>query len=565
MKKVQAAIEHQKAEWKRLSKQCELAHNNDHVKYLESQCDAMKIAAENREPRKQWQLIKQINGKERKPPAKVRCSKSAGTANERDTLNEWKTYFDDLLNAKASSNGAPTHKPTLPTKAKARINPLKIARSIDTGPFTLDEVKIAVKGLKNNKAPGVDSIMTNELLKNGGDYLLEVVRSLCSQILSGSDPPWQFTMNKVVPVPKKGDLSLMTNYRGISLMSAAAKVYNRLLLNRIRPIVDDVLRRNQAGFRVGRSTVGQISILRRLFEGAERKQLPLVATFVDFRKAFDSINREMLFKIMLLYGIPDRIVAATRKLYDNSKATVVVNGKASDPFNVTTGVLQGDTLAPFLFIMVIDYVMSNSEEEFGFIYAKRTSSRHPDQKLNDLDFADDIALLENSIKQANEQLDKLAAVAKEVGLEINVEKTEYMAFNIREDEGNVVLDKQELKKVDDFRYLGSMMRSTETDFERRRGLAYGAWNSMEKIWNAKHVPIKLKTSIFDASVLSILLYGCELWIITPKIEQQINSFATNCYRHMLHKKRVDKIKLDDIYKQVDRLPLINTVRKRQLG
>jgi hypothetical protein len=84
--------------------------------------------------------------------------------------------------------------------------------------------------------------MTNELLKNGGDYLLEVLRKLCSDILSGSDPPWQWKLNKIVPVPKKGDLSLMTNYRGISLMSAAAKIFNRLILNRIKPVIDTVLR-----------------------------------------------------------------------------------------------------------------------------------------------------------------------------------------------------------------------------------------------------------------------------------------------------------------------------------
>ena len=188
---------------------------------------------------------------------------------------------------------------------------------------------------------------------------------------------------------------------------------------------------------------------------------------------------------------------------------ILVNGKMSEPFAITTGVLQGDTLAPFLFIMVIDYVMSNSEEDFGFIYEQRTSSRHPAKTINDLDFADDIALLENSIELANKQLQKLANVAKEVGLEINVDKTEYMTFNIVNEEERVVLNKQELKKVDDFRYLGSMMKSTENDFERRRGLAYGAWNSMDKIWSANHKkPIKLKMNIFEASVLSILLFGC---------------------------------------------------------
>jgi len=140
-----------------------------------------------------------------------------------------------------------------------------------------------------------------------------------------------------------------------------------------------------------------------------------------------------------------------------------------------------------------------------------------------------------------------------------------MAFNISEEEGDVVLENQKLKRVEDFRYLGSMMKSTETDFKRRKGLAYGAWNSMEKIWNAKHVPIKLKTNIFETSVLSILLYGCESWIITPQLEHQINTFATDCFRRMLNIKRVDKIPLESIYKQVDKRPLINTVRKRQLG
>ena len=566
IRKFDATTRELKAKWRELSKRCDAAHESDHVKYLEGQCEELKSAAANRQVRKQWQLVKRITGKERKPTIKVRSKKTPGTATERDTLEEWGAYFDGLLNSKTNSSRPVA--PSLTSKAEARINPPRVHAAIQTGPFSLNEMKVAVKMLKNNKAPGIDDIMTNELLKNGGDYLLEVLRKLCTEILSGSDPPWQWKINKVVPVPKKGDLSLMTNYRGISLMSAAAKVFNRLLLNRIKPIIDCVLRRNQAGFRSGRSTIDQICALRRLFEGAELKKLPLVAIFVDFKKAFDPINREMLFEIMLLYGIPKEIVAAARKLYDNSKAVVQVNGKTSEPFNVTTGVLQGDTLAPFLFVMVIDYVMSKSEEDFGFIYemgSTRESSRHQQKKINDLDFADDIALLENSIQLANKQLEKLAEEARKVGLEINVEKTEFMAYNINEKEGEVALGKHKLKKVEDFRYLGSMMQSTESDFKRRKALAHGAWKSMEKIWTAKHVKIELKINIFEASVLSILLYGCESWIITPQIEQKVNSFATECYRRMLNIKRLDHIPLDSIYKQVNRSPLMETIRSRQLG
>ena len=106
----------------------------------------------------------------------------------------------------------------------------------------------------------------------------------------------------------------MTNYRGISLTAIGAKVYNRVLLNRIRPEMEKILRVNQAGFRPGRGTTELIASLRRLAEGAIHRNLPLIFTFVDFRKAFDSIIRTMLFAILLQYGIPPKIVEAIAAL-----------------------------------------------------------------------------------------------------------------------------------------------------------------------------------------------------------------------------------------------------------
>ena len=86
----------------------------------------------------------------------------------------------------------------------------------NTSNFSREEIYATIKSLKNNKAPGVDNLVTAELLKRADDYLRDVLRSLCNKILNGADPPWQWTTNKIVPVPKKGDLSMMTNYRGIS-------------------------------------------------------------------------------------------------------------------------------------------------------------------------------------------------------------------------------------------------------------------------------------------------------------------------------------------------------------
>ena len=100
---------------------------------------------------------------------------------------------------------------------------------------------------------------------------------------------------------KKETSPSQTNYRGITLTAIAAKIYNLMLLNRIRPEIDPILIKNQNGFRTNRSTMGKILTIRRILEGVESKNLPLTLLFIDFSKAFDTINRKKMKEILLKY------------------------------------------------------------------------------------------------------------------------------------------------------------------------------------------------------------------------------------------------------------------------
>ena len=161
----------------------------------------------------------------------------------------------------------------------------------------------------------------------------------------------------ILPFPKKGDLGLAKNYRGITLTSIAAKIYNALLRNHIEPKIDNILRKNQNGFRRNRSTTSQILTIRRILEGVQAKNLLATLLFVDFTKAFDSIHRGKIEQILLAYGLPKETVAAITILYRNTKVKVHSLERNTEYFDIVAGVLQGDTLAPYLFIICLYYVL----------------------------------------------------------------------------------------------------------------------------------------------------------------------------------------------------------------
>ena len=106
-------------------------------------------------------------------------------------------------------------------------------------------------------------------------------------------------------------------------MSIAAKIYNKLLLNRLIPVVEPILRKNQNGFRRGRSTLSQILCLRRLIEESNMSKIDLALVFVDFSKAFDSVDRSKRFEILRLYGIPEEIITAIKVMFTDNSSTVM--------------------------------------------------------------------------------------------------------------------------------------------------------------------------------------------------------------------------------------------------
>ena len=140
-------------------------------------------------------------------------------------------------------------------------------------------------------------------------------------------------------------------------MPIAAKIYNNLLLNRLIPFVGPILSKNQNGFRRGRSTLSQILCLRRLIEESNLSNLDFALVFVDCSKAFDSVDRSKMFEILELYGIPNEIIEAIKVMYTDTSSTILTNDGETPLFPILAGILQGDTLAPFLFIISADYVM----------------------------------------------------------------------------------------------------------------------------------------------------------------------------------------------------------------
>ena len=157
--------------------------------------------------------------------------------------------------------------------------------------------------MKNNKAPGADSVI-NEFLKYGGSEVRNKLLKITSMIFAKREVPNDFRKTLIKLLYKKGDKSECRNYRSISLVSVGRKLLSNMTLFRLRHAVDRVLREEQCGFRKGRGCVDQVFTLRLIIEKSLRCQTPLVLSFIGYEQASNYVDRRALAKVLSLYGIP---------------------------------------------------------------------------------------------------------------------------------------------------------------------------------------------------------------------------------------------------------------------
>lgn len=349
---------------------------------------------------------------------------------------------------------------------------------INESPPSKQEIIKAIRELKNGKSPGFDNLPP-EVFKKDPITSANILHPIFVEIWENEKIPKEWKKGLLVKLPKKGDLTECRNWRGITLLPIPSKILTRIILNRIKDPIDNKLRREQAGFRKNCSCVDLINTLRIILEQSTEFQTPLYLAFIDFEKAFDSLQRSVIWKVLREYGVPIKLLNIIKETYDGYECQVVHQNKLTDPFSVQTGVKQGCLLSPILFLMVLDKVMRKVNE------GKRRGIRWKvTERLEDVDYADDLCLLSHNISDMKEKIKDLVEAGKKVGLRINEGKTKEMRINNSHND-NLSINNQAIERVQQFQYLGSMVSEnggTDEDVLKRINKAKAAFAQLRPIW-----------------------------------------------------------------------------------
>jgi hypothetical protein len=324
--------------------------------------------------------------------------------------------------------------------------------------LSLAEVEHAIKSLQNGRAAGTDGLSA-EFIKYAFPTEDKALHALAGDITHALNTvfqgqfPQEWTVNAVTPVPKaKADPTSMDNYRGIAVGNALAKLYSLIMLQRLDAWAEGQGKRakGQAGFRHGRSAADNIFILQHVLERSRARGRRAYCAFIDFQKAYDSVDRDLLWQALRSMGLHGQFLDSLTQMYSHVTMRVRLDGRLGRAFQAPTGVKQGHPLSPLLFGLFMDRFEGYVLQECANVGAFLTD----DTRIQVLFYADDLVLLAHSQEHLQTLLDCLHRFSVANRLTVNIDKTKVMVggdagCRERFEYGGAVL-----RVVDSFVYLG---------------------------------------------------------------------------------------------------------------
>ena len=515
----------------------------DKRKYVERLAEE---AAGKQDLKTLYKINKTLNNGFKNSDVPVKDADGNVISKEAEKLTRWKEHFESILN-----RPEPDH--------VAEIPPAVVDLDICIDPPSIEEVKAAIKAMKSGKAGGADGV-TAEMLKAEETETPRILTDIFREVWESETTPEAWKTGLIVKLPKKGDLGECNNWRGITLLPITSKILSKIIHTRLAATLDEYIRQEQAGFRPGRSCSDHIFTLRQILEQSKEWNAPLYANFIDFEKAFDSIHRDSLWKILRHYGIPSKLVNIIKMLYSDFRSRVICNTVLTDAFRVTTGVKQGCILSPFLFILGIDWVLKQVTSD-----GRRGIRWTLTSVLEDLDYADDIALLAHRHQDMQAKTNALATTAGSLGLKINSKKTRHFRMNSRTNE-SIMVNGDVIDEVDHFTYLGSKVSTSgdgEEEIQVRISKASQAFAALRGTWRSKNISQKTKIRLFKSNVLSTLLYGAESWKMTKTISHKLEVFQNRCLRRILRIYWPQTISNYELRRRTGTVPITQQVQKKR--
>ncbi|KAI8496700.1 hypothetical protein Bbelb_253550 [Branchiostoma belcheri] len=527
--------------------------------------------ADNRDLRRFYAATKEIFGPRRGCTNTLQAADGTTTLTEDQAiLQRWQEHFQTLLNRPSTASDD--------LLCKVPQYPVRHWMSV---PPSYAEFQKALKLMKAGKSPGPDNIPL-ELISQGGSAVKTRLFTLILRMWETKAVPADLKDATIIAIFKKGDRSVCGNYRGISLLSIAGKIFARVLLDRLLTVAEEVLPESQCGFRPSRGTTDMIFCARLLQEKSREQRRPLLFIFWDLAKAFDSVPRPAMWATLRRFGCPDHFTDLVQALHDGMTGRVVVKNSISDPFPITTGLKQGCVLAPTLFSLYLGAMIHEIPDTASGIQLRcrmdgglfntgrlRARRRTTPVTVRELQYADDNATPADTVTGLQTTVNLFEDAYSCFGLTSNTGKTKILAQGVPgqppPDTSNVRLHGEVLETVEAFQYLGSYLSSdctVQKDIDNRICAAHAAFGRIAKRVFLNHdLSLQTKIMVFQAIVLSTLLYGSELWVLYRSDIKRLERFQQQKLRAILKIKWQERVSNDSVLLQTN-LPSIETTVAR---